>query len=164
MQKVDLSARKSANPSFRFIVSVAFVKQGVFTECTLPVIEWETEEIKEGGLNTYTHVLPTRRKGGRITLKKGVGTSSLVGWCMSGMFETYQRLPVTIELVDSHLVPVMTWVAEDAYPVKWTGPNLKSDDNTIAIQTFELACGEINVIPGAGIGVSLPGVSIPGII
>jgi hypothetical protein len=35
---------------------------------------------------------------------------------------------------------------EQAYPVKWTGPTLKTDDNTVAIQTIELACGEITIV------------------
>lgn len=54
--------------AFRFVVDVGDKRQGVFTECTLPTVEWEVEEVKEG-LNSYVHQLPGRRKAARITLK-----------------------------------------------------------------------------------------------
>jgi phage tail-like protein len=52
---------------------------------------------------------------------------------------------VTIILLDSLSNPVITWHMESAYPVKWEGPQLRSDSNAIAIQTLDLACGEITV-------------------
>ena len=55
--------------SFRFVVDVEGERLGAFTECTLPVVEWDAEEVKEGGLNSYTHMLPGRLKPARITLK-----------------------------------------------------------------------------------------------
>lgn len=136
---------KSSHAAFRFVVDVAGERQGVFTECTLPVIEWDVEEVKEGGLNVYTHQLPGRRKAVKITLKNGVGTDDLMTWYMNTMTEEFSRKTVTLALLDSKREMVMTWHIEDAYPVKWTGPQLKSSDNSIAIQTLELACGEITV-------------------
>ena len=38
--------------TFRFTVDIGGDKWvGVFTECSLPAIEWDVEEIKEGGRN-----------------------------------------------------------------------------------------------------------------
>ena len=131
---------------FRFVVAVDNVPVGAFIECTLPVIEWEVEEVKEGGLNTYIHQLPGRRKSARITLKNGVGVApELIDWANQNLGGTFKRRKVTITLYDSLLSPMMVWSIEQAYPIKWTGPQLKSDDNSVAIQTFELACGEITV-------------------
>jgi phage tail-like protein len=48
-------------------------------------------------------------------------------------------------LLDLTHQPLMVWNIQDAYPIKWTGPQLKSDGNTIAIQTLELVCGEVTV-------------------
>ncbi|HEC98658.1 MAG TPA: phage tail protein, partial [Nitrospirae bacterium] len=31
------------------------------------------------------------------------------------------------------------WNFSDAYPVKWTGPELRADNNTVAFETIELA-------------------------
>jgi phage tail-like protein len=133
-------------PSFRFVVKLDGNPVGVFMECSLPNIEWDVEEIKEGGLNTYIHQLPGRRKSAKITLKNGVGRSKdLIQWYTQSMSEKFKRRKLTVSLLDSTNKPVMTLDIKDAYPIKWTGPNLKSDDNTIAIQTLEFGCGEITL-------------------
>jgi phage tail-like protein len=137
--------RALTNAVFRFIMDVDGEAVGAFTECTLPVIEWELEEVKEGGLNTFTHQLPGRRKGAKITLKNGVGSSTLMDWYVETMSEKFQRKPLTITLLNSEFNTIMTWHIANAYPVKWTGPQLKTSDNSIAIQTLELACGEVTV-------------------
>ena len=130
---------------FRFIVEVSGITQGVFTDCTLPNIEWETQEIKEGGLNTYTHQLPGRRKGTKITLKKGLVRDELLEWYSDMMSERFEgvRKTVDITLFDSEHGPVIKWSCEKAYPVKWTGPDLKTQDSAIATQTLELACAAV---------------------
>ena len=137
--------RKQTYAAFRFIVDVDGQTQAAFTECTLPVIDWEIEEVKEGGLNTYTHQLPGRRKAGKITLKNGVGKSELVDWFLQTMDENFQRKPVAVTLLDLSSKAVMTWNLNNALPVKWTGPALKSDSTTVAIQSLEFGCGEISV-------------------
>ena len=141
----DTKIRRQTYPAFRFLVDVEGKTQAAFTECTLPNIDWDIEEVKEGGLNTFTHQLPGRRKAGKISLKNGVGKSELVDWYIQTMSETFVRKAVTVTLLDLASKPVITWNLADALPVKWTGPSLKSDSNTVAIQTLDLACGEISV-------------------
>ena len=46
---------EQANPAFRFVVDVEGERQAAFTECVLPTLEWEVEEIKEGF--TFLHHL-----------------------------------------------------------------------------------------------------------
>ena len=139
--------RQLANASFRFVVEVDAIPLGAFTECTLPTLELETEELKEGGLNTYVHQLPGRRKASKVVLKNGVGIATeIMAWYLKSMRGEFTRRSVTITLLSPRLIPIMVWSIEDAYPNKWTGPNLKSDDNTVAIQALELVCGDITVI------------------
>jgi phage tail-like protein len=140
--------RTLTHAAFRFIVDVDGKPQAAFTECALPPIEWEVEEIKEGGLNTYVHQLPGRRKAGKVTLKNGVGKSELLDWYIKAMSEEFIRKPVTITLLGVDRSTVMSLTMEEAYPVKWSGPQLKSDANTIAIQSLDLACGEITIKTG----------------
>lgn len=142
---VSEAMRAQAVPAFRFVVDVDGERQGAFTECTLPVIEWDVERIQEGGLNTYIHQLPSRRKYASVTLKNGIGLQALVDWFVETMGESFSRKTVTITMLDASLEPVMTWHLEDACPLKITGPQLKSDANTLAIVTFELLCGEVTL-------------------
>jgi len=144
---LEILMRSMTTAAFRFVVAIDGNPLGAFTECTLPTIEWEVEEVKEGGLNTYVHQLPGRRKSTRITLKNGVGIASdLLVWYIKTMDEEFSRRRVTVTLLNSLFIPIMVWHIEDAYPLKWTGPQLKTSDNSIAIQTLELACGEITVV------------------
>ncbi len=140
--------RSLANAAFRFVVAVDGRSMAAFTDCTLPAIDWEIEEIKEGGLNVYTHQLPVRRKAGKISLKNGVGKSDLIQWYLDCMSETFVRKPIAISLLDMSLKPIITWNIEEALPIRWSGPDLKSDANSIAIQTLEFVCGEISVTVG----------------
>jgi len=149
---MSAAARKLADaiPSFRFVVSVNDAPYGVFTECTLPIVEWDIQKIKEGGLNTSVHQLLGRRKETTMTLKNGIGTGKFVNWyidTMNGKFEGGKNLrrKVTITLKDSLKNDVVTWHIENAFPTKWTGPQLKTSENSVAIQSLVLACGEITV-------------------
>lgn len=137
--------RAQAVPAFRFVIDVDGERQGAFTECTLPVIEWDVERIQEGGLNTYIHQLPSRRKYSSITLKNGIGLQALVDWFVSAMGEEFSRKSVTITMLDPMLEPVMTYHIENAVPTKLTGPQIKTDANAVAIVSFELLCGEITL-------------------
>jgi phage tail-like protein len=139
-------SRFSAIPSFRFVVSFDGEAVGAFTECALPSIEWETEEIKEGGLNAYIHQLPGRRKAAKVTLKNGVGIArKLDDWYVDILNGSLARRKVSIELLNLKHESMMIWDIEGAYPSKLLGPSLKAEENTIAIQELELTCGEISI-------------------
>lgn len=129
--------------AFRYIIEIDGKRLAAFTECTLPTIEWEMEEVKEGGLNTYVHQLPGRRKASRLTLKQGVGKNVLFDWYLKTLNETFEPRDITVSLLDVTGADVATWIVGRAYPIKWTGPQLKSDSNVVAIQTLEFACAEV---------------------
>jgi phage tail-like protein len=44
---------------------------------------------------------------------------------------------VTVVMYDTGRIPVMTWTFRRACPVKWSGPTLKSDDNSVAVEEIE---------------------------
>lgn len=137
--------RGQTNTAFRFVVDVDGERQAAFTECTLPSLEWDIEELKEGGLNTYVHQLPGRLKAAKVSLKNGVGKSSLLDWYIEAIGKTVSRKSITITLLDAKRKSLMVWNIKDAYPIKWAGPQLNTTQNTIAIQTLDLICGETSV-------------------
>lgn len=139
----DQKMRDIANAAFRFVVSIDGQGQAAFTECTLPVVEVEIERLKEGGNNIFIHQLPGQRKPANVSLKNGVGKSELMDWYLEIMEGNITRKTVTITLLNSEKQPVMVWNINDAFPSKWSGPRLESGSKTLAIQTLELACGEV---------------------
>ncbi len=135
--------RGTVNAAFRFVVSVDGEGLAAFTECTLPTVEWEVQQVKEGGLNTFVHQLPGQRKPSMVQLKNGVGQSALLDWYMESMDGPPLRKTVTISLLNTEKEPVIIWHLDKAFPTKWQGPQRKTDSQTVAIQTLELACGEV---------------------
>ena len=131
---------------FRFLVEIDGMNWGAFTDCTLPVIELETEDVKEGGLNSFVHSLPMAIKPSSITLKNGLAAlSSLNEWTIDILQGTITRKNITIKMLDLTSQPYMTIMLKDAFPKKWTGPQLKTDSNVVALQSIEFAGGELSV-------------------
>jgi phage tail-like protein len=128
--------------SIHFQVMIDGVHYGSFTECVLPDLQLETEDIKEGGQNTYIHKLPVRVNVGTVKLRHGITKDTeLLTWyrqILRGDVENATR-QVSIVLLDRTGAILTTWGFRDAYPVKWTAPSLKAGDSAIAIEEIEFA-------------------------
>jgi hypothetical protein len=42
-------------------------------------------------------------------------------------------------MLDTKGIPVMWWDFKEAYPVRWTGPELRAGSNDVAFESIELA-------------------------
>jgi len=96
--------------SFRFRIEIAGITIAQVSEVTGLVFETETEPYEEGGVNDYVHQLPKRTKYQHITLKRGITD-------LEDMWKWYQ----------------------DVISGKFKRKDLKSDSNTVAFETIELA-------------------------
>jgi len=129
-----------ATPSFRFYVEIANVKEAVFTEVSGLQAEMEVTEYQEGGLNDFTHFLPGPIKAGRITLKRGMTRSNdFLKWQIPNGSSPVVRKPISVVLYDVEGNRVATWNFHNAYPVKWSGPQLTADGAAVAIESLEIA-------------------------
>lgn len=131
------------HPGFRFVVRVDNVNTAAFTECTLPKLQVETLDIKEGGQNEYIHRLPVRVNAGTVTLKHGVTKSDeLLKWyldVLKGKIKDATR-DVTVTIYDVTLkIVVAKWSFKNAYPIRYGAPALRAGDDAIAIEELELA-------------------------
>ena len=140
--------RTELHAAFRFAVQIDGITEAVFTECTLPSLEVEVHQQMEGGLNNAVHQLPGRVRAGKITLKRGIATSSdLLGWYVDvaqGKISDSQR-KVSVVMYDSLSEEVLRWNFEDVFPSKWTGPSFTSGSDQIAIETLELSYQSLDV-------------------
>lgn len=128
-------------PAYKFHVEIQGIIEGWFTECSGLSMEREIFEYKEGGVNDYVHKFPGRTKYSNITLKRGLASSEeLWKWYQEGL-ETgkVKRTNVSIILRDRSGEAIKRWNLESAYPVKWVGPDLKTDSNQVTIETLEIA-------------------------
>jgi phage tail-like protein len=140
--------RAEIHATFRFAVQIDGITEAVFTECTLPALEVEVHQQMEGGLNNAVHQIPGRVKAGKITLKRGITTSSdLLSWYVNvaqGKISDSQR-KVSVVMYDSTSQEVLRWNFQKAFPSKWTGPSFASGNSQIAIETLELSYQSMDV-------------------
>jgi phage tail-like protein len=100
-----------------------------------------TEEVIEGGENRFTHKLPDRAKYGNLTLKRGMLTNSeLIGWIKDAIENfNFQPVELMVKLLNEKHEPLVSWVFTKVWPVKWSISDFKSTENSIVVETLELA-------------------------
>ena len=107
--------------------------------------EIEVKDYNEGGVNDRVHKLPTRMKYPNLVLKRGVTyEDALLKWLYKTQREA-QRIAVTVSLMGPNGQPVRTWSFADAFPIKWTGPNLNASSNQVATETLEIVHAGLQV-------------------
>lgn len=140
--------RTDPHAAFRFVVQIGGIDEAYFSECDLPSLEVDVHEQKEGGYNTGVHLLPGPVKAGRITLRRGLVTSSaLLKWyhdVASGKLSDVEKA-VTVVMYDSMQRKVMSLNFTRAYPTRWSGPSFRTGENAVAIETMELAFAEVSL-------------------
>jgi phage tail-like protein len=131
---------KDPHQGLRFWVEVEGIEIAGFTECSGLSVETEVVEYVEGGENTYVHKLPIRTKYSNVTLKRGVDEGQTLFkwyWQTSNLQSKRKNVTISIYTADGKLG--RKWHLKEAYPIKWTGPDLKSDSGAVAIETVEFA-------------------------
>lgn len=134
--------RKDPYLSFRFSVEFDNIEVASFSEVKGLQIEVETESYREGGVNDFVHIFPKGVKYEPLVLKRGIAGPSVLdelkNWYKDMVYGNITRKNVTVILKDSAGVEKRRWNFKGAYPIKWTGPELKADSNSIAIESIEL--------------------------
>jgi len=137
------SRGKDVHLGLHFWVQIDGVEIAGFSECSGLTIETEVYEYMEGGLNTRTHKLPVRTKYGNITLKRGLDPGQdLYRWYMAsidGLPNKRKNISIMIYGPKPSGEPVKKWDLAEAWPVKWTGPDMKTDAGAVAVETIEFA-------------------------
>ncbi len=132
---------KKVNPylSFRFRVEIGKIGVAQVSEVTGLQFETEVETYEEGGVNDYVHQLPKKTKYPRIILKRGITDLDVFwNWYQEVVGGTFDRKNLSIILMDVTGNDKWRWNIFQAYPVKWIGPDLKGDSNTVAFEAIEL--------------------------
>lgn len=134
--------------SFHFLVS--FIEAGVlpnpidirFQTVSGLSSEIEIEEIQEGGLNIYKPRIPTRVIHENLILERGMVIGSPLTIQFSAAMNQFKLVPtstVLIMLLNQDNIPLSCWSFYLAYPVKWTISDLDANENSVVIETMELA-------------------------
>ena len=133
-------------PGFYFKVSFdGFEKsdaEAKFQEVSGIQAEIEMEDIREGGENRFVHHLPKGVKFPNLTLKRALHAlpSYIVKWAEDAIHDFKFRLhDVEVSLLNPEGEPLKTWSFIGAYPVKIQISDLNASNNSLVIETLELA-------------------------
>lgn len=127
-------------PKFHFQVEWGGTKVG-FSEVTGLTVETTPIEYREGSMNEFNVIkFPGMQKYGNVTLKRGIFRSDneFFQWWNTVKLDKIERRDIIISLLNENHEPVMTWTLKNAWPSKVQSTDLKSDDNSVAIETLEL--------------------------
>lgn len=131
--------RRDPYAAFRFHLEIDAVLVAGFSEVSGISVETEVEERPEGGVNDYVHTFIKGSKHPRLTLKHGLTEAdTLWRWHQEVVAGRIQRRAGRILVFDSAGAEKWRWTFEGAYPIKWTGPDLRADSSTLAFETVEL--------------------------
>jgi phage tail-like protein len=112
---------------------------GYFTECSGLAMEYDVMEYQEGGVNDFVHKLRGRMKFPNLVLKRGIThEESFTKWFLACREKT-ERRDLSVTMLGHDLKPIRTWSFAGAFPVKWSGPDLKAEPQGIAVETIEIA-------------------------
>jgi phage tail-like protein len=128
-------------PKFHFQVEWGGTRIG-FTEVSGLDMSTDPIEYRDGVSPEYFKTkMPGMQKFSNITLKRGIFQSDndFYAWYNTIALNTVTRRDITISLLDETHSPVVVWKVKNAWPVKLTSTDLKSDGNEAAIETLELA-------------------------
>jgi len=136
---MSLAQRDDPYQSFNFIVEIDGVLSGKFSEVSGLEANVEFDEYREGGVNNFVHKLPKKTNYNNLVLRRGMTNSTaLYKWHQDVIAGMIKPKNVSIILLDSEKNEAKRWTFENAFPIKWTGPDLKADNNALAIESLEI--------------------------
>ena len=133
-------------PVFAFRVDIDGAESDTsFQEVSGLEVQFETEDVVEGGQNRFVHRLPTRTKYSNLLLKRGVVTqASAFGMWVSralsaGLVQQSGAKTIGIKLINEKKQPLIAWNVFGAYPLRWEHSQLNAMGNDVLIETVELS-------------------------
>jgi phage tail-like protein len=101
----------------------------------------DVESVDEGGVLDYSHRLPKRAKYENLVLKRGFfHGSSLLKWANDAVRNfTFTPKTVQVSLLNELGSELAIWSFVNAYPVGLKISEFKAQDNSIVVETFEIA-------------------------
>ena len=120
--------------TFKFHIEIEGIIEAGFLECSGLGMKRKVEPYNEGGVNSFVHQLPGQVEYDKVKLKRGLAFSQkLWDWCQEGLHDAkVTRRNVSIILFDRAGQEAKRWNLASAYPVGWTGPDLKADTSSFA--------------------------------
>ena len=119
-----------------------------FQEVTGLSSETTPIEYRHGDSKSFYPIkMPGLGKVGNVTMRKGIFAkdTNLFTWFDAIKLNTIERSTIVINLLDETGQPAMTWTLNNAFPIKITGTDLKSQGNEVAVESIDIAFETLTV-------------------
>lgn len=126
--------------SFNFKVEICDdgKQLALFQEVTGISAYIETIDLKEGGANNTTHKLIGHTSYGNVTLKRGLVDTEFIQWINDVINGNIYRKDIIVTINDD-TGEYISYKLLNTLPVKWECPNLNVMNDSIAVESLELA-------------------------
>jgi phage tail-like protein len=117
---------------------------GFFLQCRGLELSFDVLEYREGGNNDFVHRLPGGLSYPNLVLSRGLTKEdALLKWFGATQTKPQPKeITLTLKTAESE----RTWTFADAFPIKWTGPQIDSSGSSIATETLEIAHGGLKTV------------------
>jgi phage tail-like protein len=120
-------------------------EDAAFQEVSGTSKEFGIEEVVCGGENRFKYRLPTVATSQNLVLRRALVTKSspLVNWCANCIDQSLVNKitvhDVWVSLLNADATVLKMWTFHNAYPVKYSISDLKSQESALVIESMELA-------------------------
>ena len=125
--------------SYRFRVEVAGIDQGGFQSVSGLERSTQVEPYREGGINDYEHQLVVLTTYPPLVLRRGLVDPELWFWHQAVISGFVAKVPLSVVLFGEDGSEAWRWVVSDAFPTKWTGPDLDAQASSVAAESVEFS-------------------------
>ena len=129
---------------FRFRVEISGIQVAAFSEATVPDINVESVDYREGTDPIYKRPLSGLTSYGHLSLKKGLTDGmDLYAWQQQvsqlGSGSPGARKNISLVLMDAAGAEKVRWNVINAWPVKYETTGLNAGSSDVMVETLELA-------------------------
>ncbi|GAB6897079.1 phage tail protein [Kineosporia succinea] len=130
-----------------FLLEVDGVAIGTFQKVSGLEVTVATHEYAEGGVSGFVHRLPGQMSWPSLVFSRGLTTSdNLFAWMNRSAGDGFQsaggkleRKTASVTLIDVTGNRLRSFAVRDAFPVRWTGPALATQDSSVLYEELEVA-------------------------
>jgi phage tail-like protein len=121
-----------------FVVEIPTISTiGWFTHCSGLELTFDVYDYREGGNNDFVHRLPGGVRYPNLILSRGLtDEEAFLKWLWATHTKA-ERKEITLTLQSA--AKQRSWAFADAFPVRWTGPEMDSHGTGVATETLEIA-------------------------
>lgn len=137
-----MAARKEPGKRFKFVVEIDGIARASFHEVCLPDVTTNVIEYREGSEPSVKRKLPGLTEYTNLVLRSSLTQSmELYDWyklVLDGKIGQARR-NMSVILIDDEGQELARWNFVEAWPCRYSPPDLGAMDDRVALETFEIA-------------------------